>query len=84
MPQSLEEKGVAFLSPGTYRIKVQDRLDDSWSERLGGMLISNEQEAGAWVTTLVGHLPDQAALLGVQIALYELHLPLLSVERIKD
>lgn len=84
MPHSLEQKGVAFLSPGTYRIKVQDKLDDSWSERLGGMLISNEQEGGAWVTTLVGRLPDQAALLGVQTALYELHLPLLSVERIED
>ena len=39
---------------------------------------------GAPVTTLFGSLPDQAALLGVQTALYELHLPLLSVERVKD
>jgi hypothetical protein len=32
------------------------------------------------VTILVGHLIDQASLAGVLNALYELHLPLLSVE----
>jgi hypothetical protein len=32
------------------------------------------------VTILVGHLIDQAALAGVLNALYELHMPLLSVE----
>jgi hypothetical protein len=36
------------------------------------------------VTTLFGRLPDQAALLGVQTALYELHLPLLSMERVEN
>jgi hypothetical protein len=32
------------------------------------------------VTVLEGWLPDQAALAGVLNTLYELHLPLLSVE----
>jgi hypothetical protein len=32
------------------------------------------------VTTLMGELSDQAALAGVLNTLYELHLPLLSVE----
>jgi hypothetical protein len=32
------------------------------------------------VTTLCGPLRDQAALLGVLNTLYDLHLPLLSVE----
>jgi len=32
------------------------------------------------VTTLVGRVRDQAELIGVLNSLYELHLPLLSVE----
>ena len=34
------------------------------------------------VTTLLGELADQAALAGVLNTLYELHLPVLSVERL--
>jgi hypothetical protein len=34
------------------------------------------------VSTLEGELRDQAALTGVLNSLYELHLPVLSVERI--
>jgi hypothetical protein len=36
------------------------------------------------VTTLVGRLRDQAELSGVLNTLYELHLPILSVECLKD
>jgi hypothetical protein len=85
IPQSRERIAVAFGASGTYRIQVQGRLDENWSDRLGGMKITREkQEGGTWVTTLSGRLPDEAALLGVQTALYELHLPLLSVERIEN
>ena len=85
MPQARQEARVSFGAPGTYRIKVQGVLDESLSERLGGMRIRHRKPRdGAPVTTLFGSLPDQAALLGVQTALYELHLPLLSVERVKD
>ncbi len=69
--------------PHTYRIQVQGELDERWSDRLGGMTItvdrSDEQKS---VTTLAGPLRDQAALSGVLNALYELHLPVLSVERL--
>ena len=34
------------------------------------------------VTTLLGELSDQAALAGVLNTLYELHLPVLTVERL--
>jgi hypothetical protein len=34
------------------------------------------------VTTLFGDLPDQAALAGVLNTLYDLHLAVLSVERL--
>jgi len=76
---------VSLEMPGAYKVAVQGVLDGSWSDRLGGMTITTETPEGrAPVTTLDGRLLDQAALLGVQVALYELHLPLLSLVRIKD
>ena len=73
--------GVAFDLPATYKIRVKGYLDESWSERLGGMAIEVAGQAeGSPETTLVGWLADQAALCGVLNALYDLHMPLLSVE----
>jgi len=48
-----------------------------------GMTITERApEAESPVTTLSGELADQAALAGVLNSLYELHLPVLSVERL--
>ncbi len=74
-------KGLRIYTPATYRIQVQGILDESWADRLGGMTITTATQAdGAPVSTLMDRLPDQAALLGVLNTLYDLHLPLLSVE----
>ena len=60
---------------------MEGYLDDSWSDRLCGLAIRpSSQEGGRVVTVLVGSLVDQAALVGVLSTLYNLHLPLLSVE----
>ena len=40
-------------------------------------------QAESPVTTLLGELSDQAALAGVINTLYELHLPLLTVKRLR-
>ena len=73
-----------FDLPATYQIRVRGCLDDRWSERLGGMTIRRiDQVEGAPETSLVGWLPDQAALCGVLNTLYGLHLLLLSVELIQ-
>ena len=72
---------LEFHTPATYRIRVKGHLEESWSDRLGGMAIKGTGQAeGAHETTLVGWLADQAALFGVLNTLYGLHLPLLSVE----
>lgn len=72
-------------TPATYRIRVKGHLDSSWSDRLGGLAITTaSQDDGPTVTTLRGELLDQAALTGVLSALYNLHLPLLSVEYVAD
>ncbi len=67
--------------PVTYRIFVQGILDKRWSDRMGGGNISTTHPTSeAPVTTLWGRLLDQAALYGVLNTLYDLRLPLLSVE----
>jgi hypothetical protein len=72
---------MKFSQPAIYCITVEGRLDDSWSDRLGGMTItrSNHGTQGG-VTTLVGRVRDQAELFGVLNTLYELHIPLLTVK----
>ena len=85
MSQKQVREGMKLETPATYRIRVQGKLDESWLERLGGMAVTSDAaEDKAPVTTLVGHLTDQAALSGVLNTLYELHLPLLSVENLDE
>ena len=68
-------------STATYCIRVVGYLDKNWSDRLGGLKINPiSQEGKNPVTTLSGQLIDQAALFGVLNALYDLRLPLLSVD----
>ena len=82
MPQPESRKSFPFDRPGDYRIRVQGFLDESWSERLGGLRITAcaLKDLEGPVTELVGQVRDQAELAGVLNTLYELHLTLLSVE----
>jgi hypothetical protein len=74
-----------FTGPATYRIVVRGRLTADWRDRLAGMSIS-DISAGqdAYKTELCGLMRDQAELSGVLDTLYNLHLPILSVEQIDD
>jgi hypothetical protein len=74
-------KNLKFEAPASYRIRPQGHLDDSWSDRLGGMVLTRAFTANKEpMTILIGHLNDQAALSGVLNALYEMHMPVFSVE----
>ena len=74
---------ITFDCPATYQIAVQGRIDPSWSGRLQGLSIRQPAEdMDPPVTTLEGELTDQAALVGVLNALYELHLPVVLVSRL--
>jgi hypothetical protein len=74
-------KRYTFDRPGKYRIRVQGLLDESFSDRLGGLRITTcSIEDQGPISELVGQVRDQAELAGVLNGLYELHLPLLSVE----
>ena len=82
MPRREDRKRYPFDRPGNYRIRVLGLLDESWSDRLGGLRItacSPKAQKGP-ITELVGQVRDQAKLAGVLNSLYELHLTLLSVE----
>ena len=65
------------------RITVEGRIPTKWCDRLEGMAITLwTSEAGSHQTRLNGTLPDQASLAGVLNTLYELHLVVISVERL--
>ena len=75
----------ASQTSATYRIRVQGLLDPSWADRICGMaiVVSPESDASA-TTTLTGVLADQDALENVLTTLYNLGLPLLSVDYLAD
>jgi len=85
MSDSQSWKNLKFEAPASYRIRVQGHLDDSWSDRLGGMVITRAFTADKQpMTILIGHLKDQGALSGVMNALYGLHLSVISVELLDE
>ncbi len=69
-----------------YRIVVGKQLSPTWSDRLAGMEITTGEEhpSQAMVTRLEGVIQDQAQLSGLLNALYDMGLPLLSVETLED
>ena len=72
---------VSFDGAAVYRIRVSGEVPARWSNRLAGMSITVDlAEDGRPVTTLTGTLEDQASLVGVLNSLYELRLPVLTVE----
>ena len=85
MSDSQSWKDLKFEAPASYRIRVQGHLDDDWTDRLGGMVITRAfTEDKQPMTILIGHLSDQAALSGVMNALYGLHLSVISVELLDE
>jgi hypothetical protein len=72
---------LTFEGPATYRIRIKGPLDEHWADRLGGMTVSPTRlGAHETVTTLCGQVLDQAELFGILNTLYDLHIPILSVE----
>ena len=79
------EKIPDFSQPACYRIKIRGKLDQSWTDRLYGMsieVINHGKDQP--VSTLLGCLPDQAALAGLLNTLYERHFIILSLELVNS
>jgi len=67
-----------------YQVKVQGRLDESWSDWFCEMTITVEEAGGgAVITTLTGPVADQPALLGILTRIGDLNLTLISVSQIE-
>jgi hypothetical protein len=62
-----------------YVIKVEGQLDKSWSGWFSGLTVTYEDG----VSTLTGHVADQAALRGILSKIWDLNLILISVLRIE-
>ena len=74
-----------FDSPAAYRICVRGCIPTRWCDRLDSMTVTEHvSETEPPVSILLGELVDQAALAGVLNTLYELHLPVISVERLSE
>ena len=77
------DKPFLFDQPGRYRIFVQGQLSTSWSSRLSDMEITvQDAEGQPPVTILTGEVRDQAALMGVLNALYNMRCAVLKVEQL--
>ena len=85
MKAMLPTTHVEFGSPATYRICVRGCIPTRWCDRLENMTVTEHiPEAEPTTSVLLGELVDQAALAGVFNTLYELHLPVISVERLSE
>ena len=85
MTASNKKFSLKFSSPANYRICVKGFLDDSWSDRLVGMSIENLVATDiSPAVSLSGPVRDQGELLGLLNSLYEMHLPLVSIELLNE
>ncbi len=67
-----------------YQIKIQGKIDITWSEWFSGMeIVSVEDPDGDPVTTLTGPVADQASLRGISNRIWDLNLTILSITQIE-
>ncbi|MFI5212060.1 MAG: hypothetical protein ACHQIH_04195 [Ignavibacteria bacterium] len=71
---------LSMSTPAVYQIEIKGKVDITWHNLLAGMNITNMEIGSTVVTTLVGKLNDQAALAGILQTIYEMKLPILSVQ----
>ena len=64
--------------PQMYKIHIQGKLSDRWSDWLDGLTIEAQSDEE---TILSGILPDQSALLGVLGKIHALNLKITLVKR---
>lgn len=71
------------MAPGfTYRIKIREQLDASWSEQLGNLSILPDPPTNG--TIITGLVRDQAALRGLLNQIFNFNLTLVRLERVEQ
>jgi len=78
-------KAFKIETSASYRIRVQGEINPAWTDIIGDMSLTIDSVCDKnTVTTLVGYLVDQGALSGLLKALYDQHIPILSVENLDE
>jgi hypothetical protein len=68
-----------------YHIRVQGCLEEVWSDRLANMTITMDlRDPQAPASLLQGRIRDQAELVGVVNGLYQMRVPILSIEMVNE
>jgi hypothetical protein len=81
LPKISNREKFEIDMPAIYRIRVQGTVDPDWSNLICSLSIEKKSIPGKeTMTTLVGVMVDQASLIGILNVLYDLRIPLLSVE----
>lgn len=79
------KKRLKMEDPATYRIRVQGCLEEVWSDRLANMTITMDLKVPeAPVSTLQGRIRDQSELVGVLNGLYQMRVPILSMNVLSE
>lgn len=79
------EKKSGFSKKAIYRIEVEGVISADWSERIRGMEVRLMQgENNKPISILTGEVADQSALAGMLKTLFEFHLSVLSVRKLRD
>ena len=79
MPPPAAARTVPSMSV-RYQIRVEGVLDAGWSAWFDGMEVAGDE--GDRQTTITGPVVDQAALHGLLTKVFDLGLPLISVQRL--
>ena len=76
---------TVFKGPAMYCITIKGLIDQRYAGYFGDMIISTEKkEEGQTTSKLTGSIKDQADLMGVLNALYNLHLPIVSIQTLDE
>ena len=65
-------------TPNEYEICIDGLFPDFWSDWFNGLVIRYDTKSK---TTLIGKVPDQAALIGILNKIQALNLKVISVKR---
>jgi hypothetical protein len=77
----MTDQRLRLDQPVTYQIRVQGRLDGSWSAWFDSLsIVVTDSDGSAPVTIITSRVKDQAALHGLLARIRDLGLPLLSVQ----
>lgn len=75
--------GSAIDEPGTYRIRVRGRLSKSWVDSMwASMSVTIDTTDPEPESVLLGEVVDQAHLLGIVNALYNMGYPVIVLEQV--